>query len=80
VLLGTLYAAAARRWLNDASDFIACIARVILSVQESNSRSGCCDIVRSGGKRCGLGRVRYSSGVRYLVTGYVNKVLKLDLE
>jgi hypothetical protein len=71
VLLGTLYAAAARCWLNDASDFIACIARVTLSVQGSNSRSGCCDIVRSSGKRCGLGEVRHSGGVRYSVTGYV---------
>jgi hypothetical protein len=71
VLLSTLYIAAARHWLNNASDFIACIARVILSVQGSDSRSGCCDIVRSGGKRCGLGEVRYSGGVRHSVTGYV---------
>jgi hypothetical protein len=44
---------------------------VILSARESNSRLGCCDIVRSGGKRCGLGEVRHFSGVRYLVVDYV---------
>jgi hypothetical protein len=71
VVSGTLYAAAARRWLNDAFDFIAWIARVILSARESNSRSGCCDIVRSGGKRCGLGKVRHFGGVRHSVVGYV---------
>lgn len=42
---GTLYTAAARRRLNDALDFIAWIARIILSVQGRNSRSGCCGIV-----------------------------------
>jgi hypothetical protein len=81
VVSGTLYAAAARRWLNNASDFIAWIARIILSVRGSDSRSCCCDIVRSGGKRCGLGKVRHFSGVRHSVTGYVMllKILKLLL-
>jgi hypothetical protein len=45
-----LYIVAARRWLNNASDFIAWIARVTLPAQESDSRSGCCDVVRSGGR------------------------------
>jgi hypothetical protein len=42
-----------------------------LSARGSDSRLDGCDIVRSGGKRCGLGEVRHSSGVRYLVVGYV---------
>jgi hypothetical protein len=67
VLSDTLYTAAAHCWLNDASDFIALIARVILSVRGSNSRSCCCDIVRSGRRRCGLGKVRHFSGVRHSV-------------
>jgi hypothetical protein len=58
-------------WLNNAFDFIASIARVILSARESNSRSGCCNIVRSDGKRCGLGRVRHFGGVRHSVVGNV---------
>jgi hypothetical protein len=44
---------------------------VILSARESNSRSGCCDIVRSGGKRCGLGKVRHFGGVRHSVVSDV---------
>jgi hypothetical protein len=76
VLSGTLYAAAARRWLNDASDFIAWIARVILSVQDSNSRSGSGGIVSGGRKRCGLGKVRHSGGVRHSVSGYVMQAEK----
>jgi hypothetical protein len=32
--------------------------------------------VRSGGKRCGLSKVRHFSGVRYSVTGYVITKLK----
>jgi hypothetical protein len=63
------------------SNFIAYIARVILSIQGSNSRLGCCDIVRSSRKRCGLGEVRHSGGVRHLVTGYVitNTILSLSV-
>jgi hypothetical protein len=38
-LAGTLYRAAAPHWLSDLSDFIALIARIILSSRESNSRS-----------------------------------------
>jgi hypothetical protein len=56
VLSWILNIAAARRWLNFLLNFIAWIARIILSSRESNSRSGCCDIVRSSRKRCGLGR------------------------
>jgi hypothetical protein len=47
---------------------------VILSARESNSRSGCCDIVRSGGKRCGLGKVRHFGGVRHSVVGDVRDI------
>ena len=71
VLEGTLYIAAARCWLIDASDFMACIARIILSSQGSASRSGCYGIMIDGGWWKGLGKGDPFSGVIRSVVGHV---------
>jgi hypothetical protein len=71
VLLETLYIAAARRSLKVTSEFNALIAKSILSSFGSDSRSGCCNIVRSGRKRCGLGRSGRFAYLGVSLAGYV---------
>jgi hypothetical protein len=76
VLLETLYIAAARYSLKVTSEFNALIAKSILSSFRSDLRSGCCDIVRSSRKRCGLGRSRRFAYLGVLLAGYV--ILNLE--
>jgi hypothetical protein len=74
VLLETLYIAAARRLLKVASEFNALIAKSILSSFGSDSRSGCCDIVRSGRKRYSLGRSGRFAYLGVSLAGYVIEI------
>jgi hypothetical protein len=80
VLLETLYIAAARCLLKVVSEFNALIASSILSSFGSNSRSGCCDIVRSGRKRCDLGRSRRFAYLGVSLAAHVIKNARLEFK
>jgi hypothetical protein len=76
VLLETLYIAAACCLLKVASKFNTLIAKSILSLFRSNLRLGCCDIVRSGRKRCSLSRSRRFAYLGVLLASYVSVIFK----
>jgi hypothetical protein len=61
-------------WLNNTLDSITLIARIILSLQGSNSRLGYCNIIRSSRKRCSLGKSAHFACLHILLASYVNTI------
>jgi hypothetical protein len=53
-------------------DSITLIAKIILSLQGSNLRLGCYNIVRSSRKRCSLSKSVYFACLHISLASYVN--------
>jgi hypothetical protein len=61
------------------SEFNALIAKSILSLFRSDLRLGCCDIVRSSRKRCGLSRSRCFTYLGVSLASYVKTRIGLKI-